>query len=280
MTKGIVSSLRIEAGLLQIDAAISPGSSGGAVINQRGEVVGIVKSSVVEGQNLNFAIPVAYLKSLPLDFTLPVIVAGACAYLDRDKDKLRGLVKSVVEKETIRFESSKKPVVPSIRVYDIDGNMVEFHVYGIDVRGEVVLDRKQMMTYDENRLLTQVVDSRDGRTETIPFAFDERVKKKLANKQFSGIFDKGEFGNRTYDREGNMTEWLIKGQRHVYTYERDGRMKGHSVYDGNTFSFKDRYSYEDDDRGNWIAKHEETFSLKNGWAPVSNVTYREIIYFK
>ena len=171
--------------------------------------------------------------------------------------------------------------MPSVKIYDIDGNMVEFHAYSVNPRTlEVALWVKQVMTYDENRLLTQVVDTRGGKTETISFTFNERVRKKLANRQFSGDFNSEDHGTKIYDSEGNMTEWLINGQKNAYTYEADGRMIERSVYDGNRLVLKDRYSYEDDDRGNWIAKHEEMFSPENGWVPVSNVTRREITYFK
>jgi hypothetical protein len=55
---GIVSSIRRvdDDALLQITAPISPGSSGGPIVNSKGEVVGIAVASLVEGQNLNFAI--------------------------------------------------------------------------------------------------------------------------------------------------------------------------------------------------------------------------------
>jgi S1-C subfamily serine protease len=57
---GLVSAIRHDSGrkLLQISAPISPGSSGGPVFNLRGEVVAISTFQLVEGQNLNFAIPV------------------------------------------------------------------------------------------------------------------------------------------------------------------------------------------------------------------------------
>lgn len=60
-TRGIVSGVRSREGLLQIDAPVSRGSSGGPVVDSYGRVVGITISSITEGQNLNFAIPAASL---------------------------------------------------------------------------------------------------------------------------------------------------------------------------------------------------------------------------
>ena len=65
-SQGIVSSIR-EVGsdkLLQITAPISPGSSGGPVLNEKGEVIGVSVATFTGGQNLNFAIPSKYLSIL------------------------------------------------------------------------------------------------------------------------------------------------------------------------------------------------------------------------
>lgn len=62
VTEGIVSATRMVNGhqLVQISAAISPGSSGGAVLDSRGRVFAVSTSYLAGGQQLNFAVPVRY----------------------------------------------------------------------------------------------------------------------------------------------------------------------------------------------------------------------------
>jgi S1-C subfamily serine protease len=57
---GLLSAIRSEDGLqlLQITAPISPGSSGGPVLNTDGEIVGVIRGQITSGQQLNFAIPI------------------------------------------------------------------------------------------------------------------------------------------------------------------------------------------------------------------------------
>ena len=50
--------------LIQINAAISPGSSGGALFDDNGKVIGITSSGLEEGQNLNFAVPIQAVQDL------------------------------------------------------------------------------------------------------------------------------------------------------------------------------------------------------------------------
>lgn len=65
-SQGVVSGVRERRGerLLQISAPISPGSSGGPILDQSARVVGISVLIYREGQNLNFAIPSDYLSKL------------------------------------------------------------------------------------------------------------------------------------------------------------------------------------------------------------------------
>lgn len=65
-SQGIVSALRHIGNdtILQMTAPISPGSSGGPILNNAGKVVGIAVATYTDGQNLNLAIPVSYLVAL------------------------------------------------------------------------------------------------------------------------------------------------------------------------------------------------------------------------
>jgi Tfp pilus assembly protein PilF len=81
VTTGIVSSasLRVFAGgeYLQISAPISPGSSGGPVVNGRGEVIGVAARSLDGAQNLNFAVPARTLRQLVAKIGSPVIAIAS-----------------------------------------------------------------------------------------------------------------------------------------------------------------------------------------------------------
>jgi len=67
VSDGIISGVREIEGVnyLQITTPISPGSSGGALLNIYGEVVGITSMGHFDfAQNLNFAVPINYVHSL------------------------------------------------------------------------------------------------------------------------------------------------------------------------------------------------------------------------
>lgn len=63
---GIVSSIREfdDKSLIQITAPISPGSSGGSIVNDKAELIGVAVGGIADGQNLNFAIPSSYVTEL------------------------------------------------------------------------------------------------------------------------------------------------------------------------------------------------------------------------
>jgi serine protease Do len=77
VSDGLISSERIRDGtrMLQISVPVSPGSSGGPVMTEQGEVIGLVVSSITadDVQNLNFALPINYVRGrLALAATQPL----------------------------------------------------------------------------------------------------------------------------------------------------------------------------------------------------------------
>jgi hypothetical protein len=62
ITSGIISGIRGDKGvkLIQTNASISPGSSGGALFNDSGELIGMTSFDIKEAQNLNFAVAVSH----------------------------------------------------------------------------------------------------------------------------------------------------------------------------------------------------------------------------
>lgn len=78
VTRGIVSALGrrlLQIGdVIQIDAAVNPGNSGGPVVDMEGHLVGIVFAGVEQFDGLNFAVPAERLAA-----ALPAMIVGGKA---------------------------------------------------------------------------------------------------------------------------------------------------------------------------------------------------------
>jgi WD40 repeat protein len=93
-TRGTVSGLvvRDDRRLFQVDAAINPGNSGGPLVNESGEVIGVVNAKLagVQISNVGFAIPVDQVRDLIQRQDVAVTQGGGQALLSGS-----ALVKSV-----------------------------------------------------------------------------------------------------------------------------------------------------------------------------------------
>lgn len=71
ISEGIISGFRnfdeSRRNFIQITASISSGSSGGAIVNDKGELIGISTFTIKEAQNLNFAIPINDILTIEID---------------------------------------------------------------------------------------------------------------------------------------------------------------------------------------------------------------------
>ena len=78
ISAGIISNpARVDGGMtyIQMSAAISPGSSGGALLNKYGQVIGITSATYTSGQNLNLSIPLTYLEDMDISSYVPLHAA-------------------------------------------------------------------------------------------------------------------------------------------------------------------------------------------------------------
>jgi hypothetical protein len=66
VTAGILSAIREgdDFKILQTDAAVNPGNSGGPLVNSVAQAVGVVSFKLRSAEGLNFAIPINYVRSL------------------------------------------------------------------------------------------------------------------------------------------------------------------------------------------------------------------------
>ena len=66
VSEGIISALREVGGthIIQTTTSISPGSSGGPLLNKYGKVIGLTTSQIRDGQNLNFVTSARHITEL------------------------------------------------------------------------------------------------------------------------------------------------------------------------------------------------------------------------
>lgn len=80
LTAGIVSSVRDSLDgngyrVIQTDAAVNPGNSGGPLIDGSGRAIGILTSKLRDSANLGFAIPINYARGLMQNAGAPMTLA-------------------------------------------------------------------------------------------------------------------------------------------------------------------------------------------------------------
>jgi len=89
ISQGLFSGHRTVDGqeVAQVSAPISPGSSGGPILDAHGDVVGVAASFLVNSQNLNFAVPLEivrrFLRNEPLLSDSRALIAAAKALDDK-----------------------------------------------------------------------------------------------------------------------------------------------------------------------------------------------------
>ena len=108
-SQGVISGEEEIQGVnyIQTDAAISPGSSGGPVMNIQGEVIGVAtRAHMFIGQNLNFAIPSNRLKALLKRHSIP-LPPKPIRKVDNNGTKPKSEAKAQAEVEKAKAEAER-----------------------------------------------------------------------------------------------------------------------------------------------------------------------------
>ena len=185
--------------VIQFDAAVNPGNSGGPLINDKGEVIGIVQLKIDQNDGIGFAIPVSTIESLFEKLTSD----------DMSRPYLGITITNVSEGTELYFVDNTAMAVtteaPGKKYYYDDGNRVylpedattviiektglyvrdvnkESGCYGIVLRGDIITAFDgQTLTYDaENGLLPDIT------------VFDILKTKKAGDKVKLTVYRDGE----------------------------------------------------------------------------------------
>lgn len=142
VTSGIVSAKQREMtmqesgytrtyNVIQTDASINPGSSGGALLNANGEVIGINTLKISSAEGMGFAIPINEAKTI-IDELIktgyikrPFLGVGS-VYLDAETAKAYGIPSGIGIKQVVEGSAAQKAgLVPGDIITEIEGNKVE-----------------------------------------------------------------------------------------------------------------------------------------------------------
>ncbi len=91
ITTGVVSAVRDHPAaknfkLIQTDAAVNPGNSGGPLVNSKGQVIGVITAKLTHSENLNFAIPINHVRGLLNTLQSPMSLEQMRARLAKTPD--------------------------------------------------------------------------------------------------------------------------------------------------------------------------------------------------
>ena len=212
VTSGIISALgRSGLGIesyedfIQTDASINPGNSGGALVNLRGELVGI--NTAIYGPTggnigIGFAIPVNMVKQITeqliehgevkrgrLGFTAQDLTPELAEAFGTSRNK--GVVVARVEPKS---PAEKAGIKVGDVIIAVNGNEVESSA---QVRNEIGL----------LRIGTQVSIEilRNGKTKLVKASIEEQVSNKISGKSLSPKLEGGEFRETLEDTSAGTT---------------------------------------------------------------------------
>lgn len=209
VSDGIVSAVRdIEdtGKVFQISAPISQGSSGSPVLNMNGNVIGVATFQFLQGQNLNFAVPVKFISDLK-NMQVPKFVSqlktetediGEIVLGERDPGQSHPPGKYEPEKKTetkifIHLKNGK--VIETDRIWE-DGGVVNFVRFGAEMgypKSSIAKIEKKDVTSESDNITKDFRKPenarRDVKSKTLLYEiwYNNRVWRRKYNTKEKGI---------------------------------------------------------------------------------------------
>lgn len=276
VTAGIVSAKARNIGILrdqnqfqveafiQTDAAVNPGNSGGALINLKGELIGIntaIATSSGQYQGYSFAIPVSLVKKVMDD----LLEFG---------EVQRGLLGiKIADVNALVAERLKLTVNQGVYVNEVyDGSAAK--EAGIE-EGDVIVGINNHTVNSLSELQEWVARHRPGTEISVDFIrADERktVKARLKNTEGNEVLgrkpiefkiDGAEFENVTY-RE--LTKLLLEGGVKVKDLKK-GKWKNSGMREGFIIGYIDKVPVDNVEDLNRILSYKKGGILLEGYYP-------------
>lgn len=117
--------------VLQTDASINPGSSGGALFNEAGEVVGINTLKISTAEGMGFAIPINEAKEIIKElmdsgYIKRPFLGVSTIYLDSETAKMYNIPSGMGVQQVVKGSAAEKAgIVSGDIITEIDGKKIE-----------------------------------------------------------------------------------------------------------------------------------------------------------
>lgn len=254
-SSGMVTAIRASA--IQIDAPISPGSSGGPVANDHGEIIGISTFTRAGGQNLNFAVPLDNISQT--SDNLPVEAAGRIALSDIQYDHLSGPVKSVKLWESKYTRGNKSPErLVSVTQYDESGFLSEYCTYDETGRSSCTIWERG----DDTFVKLQRTRQADQASESIPYKHSDALTLEYLHHPAGGdVKAGGEIDQHVevFDSYGDLLEVRDRGVTKVRKVYSDPGVETEQIrLESGKVTYRIHSDYTFDEVGNWTTREQKS----------------------
>lgn len=179
VTVGVISAMNrnlagigLEYELLQTDASINNGNSGGPLVNSFGEVIGVTNAKISSGEGLGFAIPINDVKTIIEDLInvgyisgRPIMGLAGVVTVDDFSAEYYGWPRGVYVRDiTAEGPADKCGIIVGDIIIKMNGESILTTEDLLSVRNELAVgDEAEIVVYRDGEELTLVMTLEEGK---------------------------------------------------------------------------------------------------------------------